>query len=568
MGDSATDAYRSIWPPKRPKTSERRLRTDLREQLDRIDGRPYPAYRDLQGAWALGDRVLYIDRVQGDPYASPSRVRIRTPTGLPRELTRDPERRLAAEDWLLRRFGAQLHGSARGSGRSGRMEIYRPGPEVTERSALRLHPDGTAEARFAVGLPARGRRILGRQAAQLLLEDVPRAAEALHVSDRDALDAHVSSVCRQRALRRALRSQNLVAFIANGSILPRASGIDQRPLAGAVPFTSPPSLEVELDGVHGMGIPQGVTLLVGGGFHGKSTVLQALQRGHLDHIPDDGREAVVTVPDTVKIRAEDGRKVTAVDISAFLNNLPGDKPTAPFDTDDASGSTSQAASLIEAVESGGRFLLLDEDTSATNLLVRDARMRQLVPNELEPITPLVERVRELHRAHGISTLLVIGGVGDYLGVADLVVAMNTYVPADVTARAHTLAGSPPSSPHPFTPPASRVPQTRGLHPEKIRVRDGRAIGYGGGEIDLTAVEQVLDRAHAYTLAHALGFLCHELVDGRRGLSQLLDALDAILDDEGVESLSPHAYPDGDLVRPRRHEIAATLNRLRTLSIKR
>jgi predicted ABC-class ATPase len=512
--------------------------------------------------------ILHVDRVQGDPYASPSRIRILAPTGLSRELTRDPERRLAAEDWLLRRFGAQLHGRAQGSGRSGRMEIYHPGPEVTERSALRLHADGTAEARFAVGLPARGRRILGRQAAQLLLDDVPRAAQALRVADPTELDAHVASICRQRALRRALPSRNLVAFIANGSLLPRASGVDQRPLDDAVPFTSPPSLEVEIEGVRGMGISSGVTLLVGGGFHGKSTVLQALQRGHLDHIPGDGRERVVTVPDTVKIRAEDGRKVTAVDISAFLNNLPGGKPTAPFDTDDASGSTSQAASLMEAIESGGRFVLLDEDTSATNLLVRDARMRQLVPKDQEPITPLVERVRELHRTHGLSTLLVIGGVGDYLGVADLVLAMNTYVPTDVTERAHTLADPPPTPPHALTLPPSRVPRAQGLQPEKIRVRDGRAIGYGGGEIDLTSVEQVLDRAHAYTLAHALAFLCHELVDGRRGLSQLLDALDAILDDEGVESLSPYAYPDGGLVRPRRHEIAATLNRLRTLSIKR
>jgi len=447
------------------------------------------------------------------------------------------------------------------------MEVYQPGPEITERSAVRLHPDGTAEVRFTVGLPARGRRILGRQAGRLLLEDVPRAAARLVIDDRTDLDAHMASVVHQRALRRALLKRGLVAFIANGSVLPRASGIDQRPLSDAVPFQAPASLEVELEGVRGLGIPAGVVLLVGGGFHGKSTVLQALQRGHLDHIPGDGRERVVSHPDTVKIRAEDGRKVTSVDISAFLRNLPGGRPTAPFDTDDASGSTSQAASLVEAMESGARFLLLDEDTSATNLLVRDARMRALIPADREPITPLVERVRELHRTHGISTLLVIGGVGDYLGVADAILAMNSYVPEDVTERAHALAAPPLEAPFPFGGPTTRVPEPKGLEPGKIRVRDGRAIGYGGGEIDLTSVEQVLDRAHAYSLARALAFLHDELVDGHRGLIQLLNALDAILDDEGVEALSPHPYPDGGLIRPRRHEVAATLNRLRTLSIR-
>ncbi len=430
-----------------------------------------------------------------------------------------------------------------------------------------LLPDGRAEARFAVGLPARGRRILGQQAAILLLEDVPRAARRLAVEDRGPIDDHIASVVHQRNLRRDLRSRALVGFIANGSVLPRASGIDQRPLDNATPFQSPASLEIEIEGVRGMGIPAGVVLLVGGGFHGKSTVLQALQRGHLDHVPGDGREQVVADPDTVKVRAEDGRRVAAVDISAFLRNLPGGRATAPFDTDDASGSTSQAACIVEAMESGARLLLLDEDTSATNLLVRDERMRKLIPRDREPITPLVERVRELHREHGVSTLLVIGGVGDYLGVADVVIAMDSYVPVDVTAEAHQLADPPPAPEVRFQRPVSRIPIPKGLAPEKIRVRDGRAIGYGGGEVDLTAVEQVLDRAHAYTLGQALGFLHAELVDGKRSLVKLLDALDAIIDDEGTEVLSPRSYPDGGLIRPRRHEIAAALNRVRTLRIK-
>lgn len=74
-----------------------------------------------------------------------------------------------------------------------------------------------------------------------------------------------------------------------------------------------------------MGIPEGVTLIVGGGFHGKSTLLQALERGVYHHIAGDGREMVITRQDAVKVRAEDGRNIEKVNISAFINNLPAKK---------------------------------------------------------------------------------------------------------------------------------------------------------------------------------------------------------------------------------------------------
>jgi len=539
---------------------------DLSRTLDRIDGRPYPAYRDLKGSWELPDGLeLVVDHVQGDPFAAPTRIRLFVPTE--HEGPHDRVSRMALEDALLRRFGEGLRGSKRGSGKSGLLTVYRPGPEVTERSALRLHPDGVVEIRMAVGLPARGRRILGQQAGYLFAEDLPRAAEAVDCAP-GAVAPHVHSVRIQHQLRDQLADHGLVAFLADGSLLPRRSGVDPAPLPDAVPLRAPDTLAITLDTddgpVRGLGIRRGVTLIVGGGYHGKSTLLHAVQQGHLDHVPGDGRERVVTLPDAVKVRAEDGRSVRAVDISPWLSELPGGRGTRPFDTDDASGSTSQAAALAEALEAGAQALLIDEDTSATNLLVRDGRMRQLVPREREPITPFVERVRQLVD-RGVSTVMVVGGVGDYLAVADVVVAMDRYVPHDVTERARELAGPLPEAPGPFPEPLPRIVDG-GLRAGKIRARDTRAVRYGDGEIELSAVEQVLDASHAWTLGQAVRFVGEELAGNERTLVQLLSALDAILDDEGVEVLSPFDDPAGDLIRPRRYEVAAAINRVRSLRI--
>ncbi|MFT4978792.1 MAG: putative ABC-class ATPase [Myxococcota bacterium] len=545
----------------------------LRLLLQRIDGRSYPAYRDLKGSWQLGEQTLVVDHVQGDPFAAPSRLRICTQTDIPADIVSDPDARAAAEDWLLRRFGASLHGRSRGSGRSGELRVYRPGPEIVERSALRLRPDGIAEVRLRAGLPARGRSVLGREAWALLTEDIPNAARTLRVGDHAELRAHVASVQRQRGLRRQLAERRLVAFIADGAILPRASGISQAPLEDAEPFIAPDSLRVSLDGpdgpINGLGVPEGLTLIVGGGFHGKSTLLQAIQRGIFDHVPGDGRERVVSRRDVVKVRAEDGRRVEGVDISPFLRDLPGGRGTAPFSTDDASGSTSQAAAIIEAVESGAVALLLDEDTSATNLLVRDARMRQLIPRENEPITPFVERVGELYRRWGVSTVMVVGGVGDYLAVSQTVIGMSAYVPQDLTEQAHALAGPMPSPPEPLGErPAGRQVDVGSMRPTgkgRVRARDERRVDYGDEEIDLMAVEQVLDGAHAATIGHALGWLA-ATQRGEQGLDVLLDTLEAAMDAEGVEVLSPSREPQGELVRPRRHEVAAALSRLRTARV--
>ena len=536
--------------------------------LDRIDGRSYPAYKALLGEWDLGGFTIAFDRVQGDPFAAPSRVRVSVQSTLDSGLYDTRERRVAAEDWLLRCFVAGLRPRRLGSGRSGEMRCLQPGPEVEERSAVRLHDDGRAEVRFQIGLPARGRRVLGQAAWSLLDEDVRDAALALR--KHQGADLHVASVCRQRALRRAMCEAGLVAFISDGAVLPRASGVTQEPLDGAVVFRSPESLAVrlEVDGepIRGMGIPRGVTAIVGGGFHGKSTLLQAIQRGHLDHVPGDGREGVVAHPYTVKVRAEDGRRVAQVDISSFLRGLPGGRSTAPFATEDASGSTSQAAAVVEALEAGAQVLLIDEDTSASNLLARDELMRTLIPPDREPITPMVEHVRPLMRTCGVSTVIVVGGVGDYLRVADTVIGMNAYRAEDLRDSVSELVGPVSDlSDGTWSSPMARTVSPASLAPGKIKAGDDRRIRYGESDIDVVGVEQILSRDHAWSVARALAVI-HERADGPGEMSVLLDRLETLLDAEGIDGLAGGRTADGGLIRPRRLEVAAAMNRYRRLKV--
>ncbi len=565
-----------------------RDRRDLEELLRRIDGRGYPAYKDLDRRYDLGDFELRIDHVQGDPFASPSRLRVIVDQAVagfgPRDMaTRARTRALC--DLLCRAFGRQAARAweRRGSGKSGVVDMARPGQEVLERSAV-LVDEGQIEARFVVGLPARGRRVLGRQAAAMLCEDLPGiVARSLcrDALDEDEIVRHLDAVEDAVALRGGLRERGLVAFVADGAVLPRRTGVDDRPMEeSAVPFRSPESLRVAFELPHagrveGMGIPEGVTLIVGGGYHGKSTLLRALERGVYDHLPGDGRELVVTVPEAVKIRAEDGRSVAGVDISPFIDRLPMGRDTRSFSSADASGSTSQAAGIVEAVEAGARLLLLDEDTSATNFLIRDHRMQELIRKDAEPITPLLDKVRQLHLELGVSTILVMGGSGDYFDVADTVVAMEAYLPWDATGQARRIAerfvaGRTSEGGDRFGSVADRRPLRRSLDPRRgrrdvsLKVRGIDTIVFGKDEIDLAAVEQLVDACQTRAIAEALESLRRHL-DGETTLAEVLDRVEAELDAGGLDAVQ--SRPAGDLARFRRFELAAALNRLRTLQVR-
>ena len=568
----------------------RRTEDDLQRVLSRIDGRGYPAYRDLRGIWHLPQFKLIVRHVQGDPFAAPSRVAaVLEPAraGFPTAALSTPSRRTGLSCLLARTFAARARlarPSRAGSGRSGEIAMTDPGQVVLPNTAVIAGPDGTIEARFTIGLPAAGRRVLGRAAEILLLETLPGLISAslpYRAHEPAGVRRHTEVNEDADHLRSQLADRGLVAFIADGALLPRRSGIDDRPLAraDATLFASPPSLQVILERLNGppvtgMGIPRGVTLLVGGGYHGKSTVLDAVARGVYNHRPGDGREFVVADPTAAKVQAEDGRSVAGVDISPFIGALPGGQDTTRFSTPNASGSTSQAAAIVEALEAGTRLLLIDEDTAATNFMIRDRRMQALVRGGDEPITPFIDRVRSLSDA-GVSTLLVIGGSGDYLDVTDRVLAMIRYRPRDLTDEARAVAAAHPTGRlaadaaarwplrHRFPDPRSVRPG-RGRRARHIRVHDRTTVAFGEDRLELAGVSQIVSWAQARAVALGAAKARSHMGDGV-AMEDVLAALEGELARDGLDVLDPGR--PGDLALPRMQEVGAALSRLRSFRVR-
>ncbi len=569
---------------------------DLEQSLKRIDGKGYKAYKDIEGEYAFPHLTLIIDHVQGDPFASPSRLRAiidHTRAGFPEDTYNNRSRKVGLADFLLRRFHALAMSASRicGSGKSGIIAIDRPGQEILERTAV-IVTDRGIEARFSVGLPARGRTVLGKEASRILLKTIPAIIdsslffESLRhqaVSSQDLtanLYEHISTNEDADCLREALQAHDLVAFIADGAILPRRSGVDDRPktTGHVVTFKSPPSLRVSLNlpnhgKVTGMGIRKGITLIVGGGYHGKSTLLNAIERGVYNHIPGDGRELVVTDSHAVKIRAEDGRRIEKVNISPFISNLPFGEDTVRFSSENASGSTSQAANIVEAIEAGATVLLTDEDTAATNFMIRDHRMQELIAKDREPITPFVDKVRQLYNDFGVSTILVMGGSGDYFDVADHVIAMDSFTAHDVSERAKAIAARYRTERRSeggdtFGEITVRVPLKQSLDPSKgrrvvkISGRGLKTIIFGRYAIDLSCVEGLVHPSQVNAIGQALYYARTKYMDGRRNLSQILDLVMSDIDQHGLDVIDPRRM--GDYARFRRLELAAALNRLPTL----
>ncbi len=562
---------------------------DLKDQLQRIDGRGYKAYKQIKGEYDFSTFTLIIDHVQGDPFAAPSRIRVRidrTVSEFAPSLTDNKSRCLGLCDYLTRIFYQncrQYSHSNRGTGKSGLITIDRPNQEILESTAMKVD-NQAVEARFFMGLPAQGRRIRGRDAAAMFFEELPRIIRHslfFKALDPNWLNSHVEAAEDADYLRNRLPALSLIGFVANDALLPRASGIDPAPLDNdlAVGFQSPQNLQIEIalpnkGTVSGMGIPMGVTLIVGGGYHGKSTLLNALELGIYNHIPGDGRELVVTSPGAVKIRAADGRSIEKTDISPFINNLPFEKHTHTFSTQNASGSTSQAANISEALEIGAKVLLLDEDTSATNFMIRDHRMQQLVLKDQEPITPFIDRVRQLYDQQGVSTVLVMGGSGDYFTEAHQVIQMTNYRPEDVTTKAHLIARDHPTGRlkeggNQFGAVGLRVPQAQSINPyrgKRLKISASRKdeILFGNTTVDIRDVEQVVHMSQTRGIGLAMHYATRHM-DGHRTLKQVIDQVLQDIDTQGLDVLSP--YVSGDIARFRGLELAAAINRLRTLQIQ-
>ncbi|RJP79590.1 MAG: ATPase [Desulfobacteraceae bacterium] len=562
----------------------------LQEVLRQINGKGYKAYKKIQGEYTCKGYRLIIDHVQGDPFSTPSRIRVqveRNDSGFPPDTTGNPSRSIALRDYLTRCFHQccrQKSTSGRGIGNSGLITIARPLQEILERSSMIIGP-AFIEARFFMGLPASGRTILGDVAEEMFFRELPdivRSSLVFSNLDPHSVYAHIETAEDSDFLRSRLMDMDLISFIADGSLLPRASGIDPSPMdqRHAIVFRSPKKLRIELDlpnkgKITGMGIPRGISLIVGGGYHGKSTLLKAIELGIYNHVPGDGRELAVTVKNAVKIRAYDGRSIACTDISPFIRNLPYGKDTVLFSTGNASGSTSQAASIMEAIEAGAAVLLLDEDTSATNFMIRDFRMQQLVRKKHEPITPFIDKVRQLYSEKGISTILVMGGSGDYFSVADHVIRMTGYLPADVTRKAQQIAreiadNRMEEGGQRFGVIRQRIPDADSFHPlqengkMKIAPRGLREILFGTQTINCRDLEQIVEETQTRSIGYAILYAVRYM-DGKRSFREVLEKVMKDLKENGLDILPP--WITGDLSAFRIFELASAINRMRTLKIR-
>lgn len=559
---------------------------ELKNELFKIDGKGYKAYKVLEGKYDFKKYVLSIDHVQGDPFASPSRVRIiidNKIAQIPEELFDNKNKEIAVCDFLTRLFSKNIKNQSEkifGSGKSGLIEISRCPQEILERTAI-IRNKNFFEARFYVGFPARGRSVLARELEKIIFNIIPNIVENTFIYkniNKLNLINRVKLIEDQFYIRKNLKEKGLVAFVANESILPRESGVSARPLRNGKKFISPQALEVEFDTpnrgkIKGMGIPKGITLIIGGGYHGKSTLLRALELGIYNHIEGDGREFVITDESALKVRAEDGRAITSMDISLFINNLPNGKDTIKFNTENASGSTSQAANIIEAIESKSKVLLIDEDTSATNFMIRDDIMQQLVVKEKEPITPFIDVAKSLYKQLGISTILVAGSCGDFFDIADLVIQMDSYEPYEVTAKAKELSRGKVSLRDDldisidFGRVLDKGSISEGPKGIKIKTLGKDGLSINKENIDLKSVEQIVDGEQINTIGIAIKFIEDKYSGKDLTIEKIADEIEKDITKNliGIDNIKGG---NGSLAMPRKQEILCAINRLRTLKIKK
>lgn len=567
-----------------------KVSTELKKLLHQIDRKSYPAYKSLKGQYRFPGYLLSIDQVQGDPFAAPSKVSILltgSDTGFIPRLFDSSCKRIALQDYLIRQLEKEIGDysfKAKGSGKSGLLSISHPGQEVLERTACQINEStGDIRVGIEIGFPANGRTINAGELDRILFEFLPKCVKNslfYESLDHRRIDESIELAVDQQSIREQLPQLDLVAFVANGSTLPRISGVSEKPLKDAIAFRSPPSLEVVLKVPHhgtltGMGIKKGVSLIVGGGYHGKSTLLRALELGVYNHRKGDGREFVITDDAAVKIRAEDGRSIKHTDISLFIQNLPTNKDPRSFDTPDASGSTSQAANVVESIEAGTSLLLIDEDTSATNFMIRDELMQRVVHPDEEPITPFIERVRELYQQLGISAIIVAGSCGTYFHVADTIIQMCRYVPKDVTRFAKQEALNYPlvqAGSRVYQQPSfERIPEQRAISEAdrriKVKTIGKDLIQLDKKTVDLHDVEQLVDCEQSNSLGYMLLYVQQKLIDGKKTMQEVVAELQADVKRHGLSAITGSSY-HAALAMPRKQEIFACFNRCRELRFRK
>jgi len=548
---------------------------------------------------------------------------------------------VAAQDYILRTFkpyldrlNEEIANRKRPAKENGKYYIYSPGGEVVKRNCVyfkeverkyyqlrgygggktyrmyipdSFHPEEMPELHrppemcvnimIQVQLPRPDSEF--KKSKRMLTSMLPEAVDWFALEfDVYKLREAVELNKKQEEIRKWLRQSDCCAFIANGAILPR-KGNSPLPAENAVPFQSPEQNEIEICGLKGMGIKKGVTVITGGGYSGKSTLLDAISAGIYNHIKNDGREFVITDDTAVKISAEDGRSVKNANLSPFIKWLPNGGDASHFYTEHASGSTSQAANIIEAANFGAKLFLIDEDKSATNFMIRDDMMKELIKRE--PITPFTDRVRQLYGEAGISTILVVGGSGEYLSVADTVIMMDEFYALNATEQAKEIYKNAKQTPAisnkiresaPFQKGAFvdsfHVPSNQNWYcerrlitekftsypreseevysgTERLEISDMGFIIIGDEKIDIRSLHNFISFAQITAVGYMLRYLeisCKEAVSD---MQKMIDDLYIEIENKGIDFIYSNFFNcERWLDIPRKCELAAVINRMRQI----
>jgi len=551
--------------------------------LKEVDGREPVDLTRLLGDYDFNRYVVKITQApQGtDEIQLPVVVRVtHSVAGFPEKLLSSPIRRTALEDFLTRKLSAAIESQATfdASGTARRRIILpRPGQKILPRSTIQITDEFT-DIRLAMLIPTQRGRIDGIALQSVFFDDLPMIVqEALLYCNMDSteVESFVGLMEDADDIRQSLAQRGLVGFVGSGAMIDRAPGTDVPSYESERTLVIDPALQISFDTPHhgsisGVGITSGVTLILGDMFSGRIELMQALASGIYNHIPGDGREYIVTMPDTVYIASEPGRSVHRVDLGCFLAEQD-------YSSISAGPYHSQAASLIEALEVGARVIIMDESDSCPGFFGGDDRVQSLL-GEREGIASLASRARQLAQELGVST--IIGGhaaVASFIPIADTILSIKDGVITNITKEAKASLSS---IPEPSVPPydftqlietarwviPSSIDASVGRMDGVIHVEDTGTVTFGRYTIRLGITHQVADIQQTLTLGLIIEYARQRYLDKPRPLRELLDLVERDLSTEGLEQITREVR--GDLARPRRYEIAAALNRLPSLRVSR
>ncbi len=346
-----------------------------------------------------------------------------------------------AEDYILRElspivneYGKSMCNESKEIRAQGDIRMQSVNNKIVRRTGV-LYNNGKFVLKMWCRFPLIGvAAVSGKKSCRLITELLKLLDVWVENFDVNRLYKKSQIYINQCEIRKYLKDNDYVCFIKNGSILPREKE-NNVSKTDATPFQAPSTMEYTIklksgEILTGMVIAKGLTVITGGGYSGKTTIIDAIESGIYNHVEGDGREYVITEETALKVYAEDGRVVNNLDMSPFFKQEISEESIEDFSTEHASGSVSQAANIIEAVYAGSKLLLIDEDKSATNFMVRDKIMRKIINNE--PIIPLTDRIDELTKKMNIAVIMVIGAISEYFNYADKILLTEDYKLYDIS----------------------------------------------------------------------------------------------------------------------------------------